>query len=107
MAGLGTTELLAPLDRPQLLAGLPVVRLLCGADVARPVPEMDEILVEVRTIGVNPADWKVRRHGYWLTTPWVPGWDVSGVVVSVPAGENRFAVGDEVFGMPRKIVLTV
>jgi NADPH:quinone reductase-like Zn-dependent oxidoreductase len=69
-------------------------------DVARPVPEMDEILVEVRAIGVNPADWKVRRHGYWLTTPWVPGWDVSGVVVSVPAGENRFAVGDEVFGMP-------
>ncbi|GAB2984070.1 NADP-dependent oxidoreductase [Saccharothrix stipae] len=68
--------------------------------VARPEPAMDEILVEVRAIGVNPADWKVRRHGYWLTAPWVPGWDVSGVVASVPAGENRFAVGDEVFGMP-------
>ncbi|WP_083752206.1 NADP-dependent oxidoreductase [Saccharothrix sp. ALI-22-I] len=69
-------------------------------DVARPEPASDEILVEVRAAGVNPADWKVRRNGYWLTAPWVPGWDVSGVVVSVPAGENRFAVGDEVFGMP-------
>ena len=69
-------------------------------EVARPVPAMDEVLVEVRAIGVNPVDWKVRRNGYWLTAPWVPGWDVSGVVVSVPAGENRFAVGDEVYGMP-------
>jgi NADPH:quinone reductase-like Zn-dependent oxidoreductase len=68
--------------------------------VARPEPAMDEILVEVRAIGVNPADWKVRRNGFWLTAPWVPGWDVSGVVASVPAGENRFAVGDEVYGMP-------
>ncbi|MEU4441844.1 NADP-dependent oxidoreductase [Actinosynnema sp. NPDC050801] len=68
--------------------------------VARPEPAMDEILVEVRAIGVNPVDWKVRRNGFWLTAPWVPGWDVSGVVASVPAGENRFAVGDEVYGMP-------
>jgi NADPH:quinone reductase-like Zn-dependent oxidoreductase len=49
---------------------------------------------------VNAFDWLVRRHGFWFTTPWVPGWDVSGVVASVPAGENRFQVGDEVFGMP-------
>ncbi|WP_367136089.1 NADP-dependent oxidoreductase [Saccharothrix sp. HUAS TT1] len=69
-------------------------------ELPRPEPELDEVLVEVRAIGLNPADWKVRREGYWLTAPWVPGWDVSGVVVSVPAGENRFAVGDEVFGMP-------
>ncbi|WP_236594476.1 NADP-dependent oxidoreductase [Saccharothrix sp. 6-C] len=68
--------------------------------VARPVPERDEVLVEVRAAGVNPFDWKVRRDGYWFTTPWVPGWDVSGVVVRAPAGENRFRVGDEVFGMP-------
>ena len=69
-------------------------------EVARPEPERGEILVEVRAAGVNPFDWKVRRDGYWFTTPWVPGWDVSGVVASVPAGENRFRVGDEVFGMP-------
>ncbi|MEU4739986.1 NADP-dependent oxidoreductase [Actinosynnema sp. NPDC023658] len=69
-------------------------------DVPRPVPASDEVLVEVRAAGVNPIDWKVRRDGLWHTAPWAPGWDVSGVVVSVPAGENRFEVGDEVFGMP-------
>jgi NADPH:quinone reductase-like Zn-dependent oxidoreductase len=68
--------------------------------VARPEPARDEVVVEVRAAGVNPFDWNVRRHGYWFTTPWVPGWDVSGVVVDVPAGEHRFRVGDEVFGMP-------
>ncbi|WP_246107995.1 NADP-dependent oxidoreductase [Saccharothrix saharensis] len=69
-------------------------------EVARPEPAHDEIVVEVRAAGVNAFDWLVRRHGFWFTTPWVPGWDVSGVVASVPAGENRFRVGDEVFGMP-------
>ncbi|MFJ6672212.1 NADP-dependent oxidoreductase [Actinosynnema sp. NPDC091369] len=68
--------------------------------VARPEPARDEIVVEVRAAGVNAFDWLVRRHGFWFTAPWVPGWDVSGVVASVPAGENRFRVGDEVFGMP-------
>ena len=28
------------------------------------------------------------------------GWDVSGVVESAAVGVNRFAPGDEVFGMP-------
>ncbi|XVS63356.1 NADP-dependent oxidoreductase [Actinosynnema sp. CA-299493] len=69
-------------------------------NVARPTPARDEVLVEVRAAGLNAFDWKVRRHGFWFTAPWVPGWDVSGVVVSVPAGENRLRVGDEVFGMP-------
>ncbi|MEV8441272.1 NADP-dependent oxidoreductase [Actinosynnema sp. NPDC051121] len=68
--------------------------------VERPEAAKDEIVVEVRAAGVNAFDWLVRRHGFWFTTPWVPGWDVSGVVASVPAGENRFRVGDEVFGMP-------
>ncbi|MFI9010261.1 NADP-dependent oxidoreductase [Actinosynnema sp. NPDC053489] len=68
--------------------------------VERPEPARGEVLVEVRAAGVNAFDWLVRRHGFWFTTPWVPGWDVSGVVVSVPPGENRFEVGDEVFGMP-------
>ncbi|MFD1151369.1 NADP-dependent oxidoreductase [Saccharothrix hoggarensis] len=69
-------------------------------EVARPTAGMDEIVVRVRAAGVNAVDWKVRQNGYWLTTPYVPGWDVSGVVESVPDGENRFRVGDEVFGMP-------
>lgn len=78
---------------------------LGGSDVLqvvqtdRPVPGATEILVKVHAAGVNPLDWKIRQHGYWLTPPFTVGWDVSGVVAAVAPGESRFAVGDEVFGL--------
>src|SRR5262249_5637112 len=50
---------------------------------------------------VNPVDWNVRQ-GYLqqflpLKLPFVPGWDLSGVVETVGAGVDKFKVGDEVF----------
>ncbi|NYJ33007.1 NADP-dependent oxidoreductase [Nocardiopsis aegyptia] len=72
-------------------------------EVARvPVPDLGatRILVRVHAAGVNPVDWKLRQHGYWLTPPFSQGFDVSGVVVAVSQGSSRFAVGDEVYGMP-------
>jgi NADPH:quinone reductase-like Zn-dependent oxidoreductase len=69
-------------------------------EAPRPVPGKLEVLVEVRATGVNPVDWKVRRHGYWFTPPLTPGWDISGVVAAVGPGVTRFAVGDDVYGMP-------
>ncbi|MBB5940055.1 NADP-dependent oxidoreductase [Streptomyces zagrosensis] len=84
--------------RQETLGGPDVLRL---TEVERPTPQATEILVAVRAAGVNPADWKVRQNGYWLTPPFGVGWDVSGVVAEVPPGESRFVVGDEVYGMPR------
>ncbi|WP_017597265.1 NADP-dependent oxidoreductase [Nocardiopsis lucentensis] len=72
-------------------------------EVARvPVPDLGatRILVRVHAAGVNPVDWKLRQHGYWLTPPFSQGFDVSGVVVAVSQGSSRFSVGDEVYGMP-------
>ncbi|WP_253777979.1 NADP-dependent oxidoreductase [Goodfellowiella coeruleoviolacea] len=64
-----------------------------------------EVLVRVRAAGVNPVDWKTRAGGGIAGLlgdgPLVPGWDVSGVVEEVGPGVTRFAVGDEVYGMPR------
>jgi NADPH:quinone reductase-like Zn-dependent oxidoreductase len=57
-------------------------------------------VVQVRAAGVNPIDTKIREAGYWLTPPFTLGWDVSGTVTAVAPGENRFTVGDEVFGLP-------
>ncbi|MBB5082353.1 NADP-dependent oxidoreductase [Nonomuraea endophytica] len=72
------------------------------AEVDRPVPEPNEVLVKVHAVGVNPPDWKLRRGPYpprWVTPPLVPGFDVSGVVEASGAYQGRFVPGDEVFGM--------
>jgi NADPH:quinone reductase-like Zn-dependent oxidoreductase len=69
-------------------------------ELDRPVPGAVEVLVRVHAAGVNPTDWKARRRGA-DHTPFVPGFDVSGVVEEVGAGVTMFAPGDEVYGMPR------
>jgi NADPH:quinone reductase-like Zn-dependent oxidoreductase len=71
--------------------------------VARPQPLPTEVLVKVSAAGVNPVDLftcQGRAYNRALDLPHVPGWDVSGVVEAVGYGVTRFAVGDEVFGMP-------
>ena len=74
-------------------------------DVDRPEPLPTEVLVRVRATSVNPVDWKTRAGsgvaGFFGDGPVVLGWDVSGVVEQAGPGANRFAVGDEVYGMPR------
>jgi NADPH:quinone reductase-like Zn-dependent oxidoreductase len=81
-------------------AGGPEV--LAEVEVPRPEPDAVEILVRVHAAGVNPADWKARARGGSRTTsaPFVPGFDVSGVVEAVGPGVRLYAPGDEVFGMP-------
>ncbi|WP_316529300.1 NADP-dependent oxidoreductase [Kitasatospora brasiliensis] len=74
--------------------------VLHEAEVARPEPGPGQILVAVHAAGVNPTDWKHRRHGYFLgQPPFTLGWDVSGTVEAVGLGVSLFAPGDEVFGM--------
>jgi NADPH:quinone reductase-like Zn-dependent oxidoreductase len=88
-----------------------VARVFGGPDVLQleeleaPTPISTEALVRVRYAGVNPVDCKTRRGGgvaAWVgEPPWVPGWDVAGVVEELGYGVTRFDVGDAVFGMPR------
>lgn len=67
-------------------------------DAPRPVAGPGEVLVEVKAIGVNPVDTKVRAgSGLLGEPPFTLGWDLSGVVVE---GEG-FEPGDEVFGLIR------
>ena len=70
------------------------------AEVERPAPRANEILIRVRAAGLNPTDWKHRATGGFLgEPPFTLGWDVSGVVEAAGVGVARFAPGDEVFGM--------
>lgn len=69
----------------------------------RPEPLPTEVLVRVKAAGVNPVDVYTREGKAYmraLSLPFIPGWDISGVVEAVGYGVTRFKAGDEVFGMP-------
>lgn len=57
-------------------------------------PAAGEVRIKVRAAGVNPADWKrAARPG---VMPYIPGWDVAGVIDAVGSGNTGFKVGDPV-----------
>ena len=73
-------------------------------EAPRPKPGPGEVLVRIRAVGVNPVDWKV-REGYMKKAlayrmPFVPGWDVSGVVEATGPNVGLLSKGDEVYGYP-------
>jgi NADPH:quinone reductase-like Zn-dependent oxidoreductase len=71
-------------------------------DLEMPSPLAGELLVEVRTAGVNPVDWKIRSGMFGSPNPGdlpaVLGSEVSGVVREVGKDVDGFAVDDQVFG---------
>ena len=77
--------------------------VLVIAEVDRPDPGPGEVLVRVSAAGINPVDAAVRAGHYPLlgNPPFTVGWDISGTVEAIGPGVSGFAVGDEVFGMPR------
>lgn len=71
---------------------------------ARPTPGSGELLIRVHAAAVNPVDWKVRA-GYLkdripYPLPFIPGWDVSGVVEATGPDVTRFKKGDAVYARP-------
>jgi NADPH:quinone reductase-like Zn-dependent oxidoreductase len=78
--------------------------LVC-AEVETPAPISTEVLVRVVAAGINPVDGKTRRGegvARWVgPPPFIPGWDVCGVVEAMGYGVTRFREGDMVYGMPR------
>lgn len=71
------------------------------ADIPRPVPNADEILVQVRAVGLNPIDNMIPKGTFKpimkFELPATMGSDLAGVVVEVGKSVTRFKVGDEVF----------
>lgn len=73
-----------------------------------PLPKVGpgEVLVQVRSAGVNPVDWKLMSGGMdallTFVFPVTPGWDVAGVVAAVGIDVPEYQVGDEVIGYARK-----
>lgn len=67
-----------------------------------PIPHGDEVLVEVRFAGLNPADLQ-QRDGHYPAPPGaasdVPGLEVAGTVIQCGERVLGLKVGDRVFGL--------
>jgi NADPH:quinone reductase-like Zn-dependent oxidoreductase len=71
------------------------------ADVPRPLPKPDEIIVQVHAVGLNPIDTMVPKGTFKpllkLQLPATLGSDLAGVVVETGSRVTRFKPGDAVF----------
>src|ERR1041384_1288973 len=88
------------------------------AEVERPQPGENQLLVKVRSAAVNPVDWKIREglgEMFGMKLPIILGCEVAGTVEAVGGegpssprdesvrsadrtGIEDFAAGDEVYG---------
>jgi NADPH:quinone reductase-like Zn-dependent oxidoreductase len=76
--------------------------------VERPVPEEDEVLVEIHASTVNRSDAHNRAgtpfvarlfHGLWRPNRRIPGSEFAGVVAEAGSAVTEFKAGDRVFGV--------
>jgi NADPH:quinone reductase-like Zn-dependent oxidoreductase len=77
------------------------------AEVEKPTPEPDQLLIKVLAASVNPLDWHHMRgepfiarmdSGLMKPTKTRLGADLAGVVEAVGSAVTQFKVGDAVFG---------
>ena len=70
-------------------------------DVPRPEPKEDQILVRVIAAGVNPVDEAPRSERsakfFGITLPFIPGYDIAGMVEKTGAKITKFKPGDSVY----------
>ena len=70
------------------------------AELPEPTLRENDVLIDVRAIGVNPGEAGIRRMrsaepgGRVLL-----GWEFAGVVLATGPAAQRFNVGDRVFGV--------
>lgn len=68
----------------------------------QPIPKDHEVLIQIKSSGVNPLDLKIKNgqaaHAK-VSLPAVLGIDMSGIVIQTGKNVKDFKKGDEVFGM--------
>jgi NADPH:quinone reductase-like Zn-dependent oxidoreductase len=71
-------------------------------EIATPVAGADQVLVKIHATAVNHIDIAIAagamKNVFPLKFPWIPGYDLAGVVEAVGADVQGFKAGDEVFG---------
>jgi NADPH:quinone reductase-like Zn-dependent oxidoreductase len=78
------------------------IDVLYLADVPRPAPGPDQVLIQVKAAGINPGEATIRSgalHERWPATfPSGQGSDLAGVVAEIGANVTGIEIGDEVIG---------
>jgi NADPH:quinone reductase-like Zn-dependent oxidoreductase len=78
----------------------PASETLEKVEIARPQPSQGEVLVQLKTTGVNPSDVKKRAGAFpdlLDNGPVIPHSDGAGVVVAVGEGVSPSRIGERVF----------
>jgi NADPH:quinone reductase-like Zn-dependent oxidoreductase len=87
-----------------ILKGFGGVENLVITSIPLPSISDNEVIVEVKAIGINPIDVKTRK-GKGLAgalkefDPVILGWDISGIITGIGAKVSSMKKGDKVFGM--------
>jgi len=84
-------------------------RTLQYAEVDKPIPRADDVLIKVCVASVNPLDYHLLNHPTMRRAVSLiskeknprPGVDASGIVEATGCGVKQFKPGDEVFGTVR------
>jgi NADPH:quinone reductase len=68
-------------------------------DVPEPGVAMEQVLVEIKAIGVNPVEAYIRSGMYPLRSalPYTPGGDAAGIIQSIGPEVKHLKVGDRVY----------
>ena len=67
-------------------------------EVELPTPGDDEVVVDVKAVGVNPVDTYIRAGWYGPKKfPFTPGFDAAGVVAKVGSAVSHLTVGQRVY----------
>lgn len=73
-------------------------------EIAEPIINEKDVLVQVHSAGVNQLDSKIRDGEFKIFLPYKPpftlGHDVAGVVTKVGSKVRKFKVGDEIYARP-------
>lgn len=78
-------------------------------ELEKPEPGEGEVLVRMKSAGVNPVDAAVARgmlkDAIPSEFPAIPGWDLAGIVEERGHAARRFKEGDEVYAYARRPVI--
>ncbi|MHC4553599.1 MAG: NADPH:quinone reductase [Planctomycetota bacterium] len=67
-------------------------------EVDLPSPGDDEVIVDIKAVGVNPVDTYIRAGWYGPKKfPFTPGFDAAGVVAEIGSGVEPFSAGQRVY----------